>query len=47
MLLVLGLLLILLFGGLGFVLKVFWWGLIIGVILMIAHLFSGDRYGRW
>jgi hypothetical protein len=36
-LLVIALLLILLFGGLGFAVHVLWWGLIIGVIVAIAH----------
>jgi len=36
-LLVIALLLILLFGGLGFAVHVLWWGLIIGLILAVVH----------
>lgn len=39
----LALLLILLFFGLGFAAKVLWWGIIIGVILLIASMVSGTR----
>jgi hypothetical protein len=39
----LALLLILLFFGLGFAAKILWWGIIIGVILLIASAFSGTR----
>jgi hypothetical protein len=38
MLLVLALLLFLLFGGLGFVMHILWLGLVIGVILAVAHV---------
>lgn len=42
---VLALLLILLFFGLGFALKVLWWGIVLGVVLLIASAFSGPyRY---
>lgn len=37
-----GLLLIAVFFGLGFVAKVLWWGLIIGVVLVIAGMVSGS-----
>jgi hypothetical protein len=40
-LLVLALLLFLLFGGLGFVAHILWLGLIVGVILAIAHVVKG------
>jgi hypothetical protein len=36
-LLVIALLLILLFGGLGFAVHVLWWGLIIGLVLAVVH----------
>lgn len=42
-LLILGILLILIFGGLGFAAKVLWWGLILGVVLLIASAISGGR----
>lgn len=41
--LILALLLILLFFGLGFAAKVLWWGIILGVVLLIAEAFSGYR----
>ncbi|HWA65101.1 MAG TPA: hypothetical protein VG899_01865 [Mycobacteriales bacterium] len=40
MLLVLALVLLLLFGGLGFVAHVLWLGLILAVIIGIAHAFT-------
>jgi hypothetical protein len=40
-LLVIALLLLALFFGLGFVVHVLWLGLIVGVILAIAHFFLG------
>lgn len=43
MLLILAILLILLFGGAGFAAHVLWWGLIIGLILLIASGVSGTR----
>lgn len=43
MLLILGLLLLILFGGLGFVADVLWLGLILGVVLIIAGVVSGNR----
>lgn len=43
MLLILALILILLFGGAGFAAHVLWWGLVIGIILLIAHTISGTR----
>lgn len=39
----LALLLILLFFGLGFAAKVLWWGILIGVVLLIASAVSGTR----
>jgi len=41
MLLVLAIVLLLLFGGLGFVAHVLWLGLVLAVIVWIAHLFVG------
>lgn len=43
MLLILAILLILLFAGAGFAAHVLWWGLVIGVILLIASAVSGTR----
>jgi len=43
MLLILAIVLILLFGGLGFAAHVLWLGLIVGVILLIAQGVSGRR----
>ena len=43
MLLVLALVLFLLFGGLGFVAHVLWWGLIVAVLIGIAHALTGGR----
>jgi uncharacterized membrane protein YjdF len=40
-LLILALLLIILFAGLGFAAKVLWWGLVIGIILLIASFVTG------
>lgn len=47
MLLILAILFLILFAGLGFAAHVLWWGLVLGVILLIAHAVSGDRYSRW
>jgi hypothetical protein len=44
-LLVLALLLFLLFGGLGFVVHILWLGLVIGVILAIAHVVKRGATG--
>ena len=41
MLLALALLLFLVFGGLGFVAHVLWWGLIVAVVIMVAHAITG------
>lgn len=41
MLLILALVLFLVFGGLGFVAHVLWWGLIIAVVIMVAHAITG------
>ncbi len=43
MLLVLAIVLLLLFGGLGFVAHVLWFGLILAVIILIAHALTGSR----
>jgi len=43
MLLFLAILLLLIFGGLGFVFKLFWLGLIVAVVLLIAHVLTGRR----
>jgi hypothetical protein len=43
MLLVLAIILLLLFGGLGLVAHVLWWGLILAVIVGIAHVLTGRR----
>jgi hypothetical protein len=43
MLLVLALLLILVFGGLGFAAHVLWWGLILAVVVLIAQAITGRR----
>jgi hypothetical protein len=40
MLLVLALLLLLVFGGLGFVAHILWLGLILAVIIAVAHAFT-------
>lgn len=41
MLLALALILFLVFGGLGFVAHVLWWGLIVAVIIMVANVITG------
>ena len=43
MLLLLAIVLLLLFGGLGFVAHVLWWGLIAAVIIGVAHMLTGRR----
>lgn len=43
MLLILAILFILLFAGAGFAAHVLWWGLILGLILLIASGVSGTR----
>lgn len=43
MLLFVGLLLVLLFFGLGFAAKVLWWGILIGLVVVVAELVSGRR----
>ena len=45
MLLALALLLFLVFGGLGFVAHVLWWGLIVAVVIMVAHAITGRGAG--
>lgn len=49
MLLIIALILLLAFGGLGFAAHILWWGLIIGLILLVAHAVSGGGgpYNRW
>ncbi len=46
MLLIIALLLFLIFGGLGFVLHILWLGLILAVIVAIAHLLTGGSRSR-
>jgi hypothetical protein len=41
MLLILALLLLLVFGGLGFVAHALWWGLIIAAVVLVAHAVTG------
>lgn len=43
MLLFLAILLLLIFGGLGFVTHLLWLGLIAALIVFVIHLFSGRR----
>jgi hypothetical protein len=43
MLLVIAIILLLLFGGLGFVAHVLWFGLILAVIILVAHMLTGSR----
>jgi hypothetical protein len=43
MLLVLALLLVLVFGGLGFVAHILWLGLILALIIGVAHALTGNR----
>ncbi len=43
MLLVIAILLLLLFGGLGFVAHVLWFGLILAVIIGVAHMLTSNR----
>jgi hypothetical protein len=43
MLLFLAILLVLVFGGLGFALHVLWWGLILAVIVGVAHALTSRR----
>lgn len=39
----LALLLIILFGGLGFAAHVLWWGLVLALVLLVAEAFTGTR----
>jgi hypothetical protein len=41
MLLILAILLLLIFGGLGFAVHVLWWGLILAVIIGVAAMLTG------
>ena len=41
--LVLALILLLVFGGLGFVAHVLWWGLILGAVILVANAITGRR----
>lgn len=43
MLLVIALLLFLIFGGLGFTAHILWWGLVLAVVVAIAHTLTGRR----
>ena len=43
MLLILALVLFLIFGGLGFVAHILWYGIILAVIVAIAHMLTGRR----
>ncbi len=43
MLLIVAIVLLLLFGGLGFVAHILWLGLILAVIVGIAHMLTGRR----
>jgi hypothetical protein len=43
MLLILAIIALILFGGLGFAAHILWLGLIVAVILGVAHLFTGRR----
>ena len=43
MLLILALVLFLIFGGLGFVAHILWYGIILAVIIAIAHMLTGRR----
>jgi hypothetical protein len=43
MLLIIAIILLLLFGGLGFVAHVLWFGLILAVIIGVAHMLTGGR----
>lgn len=45
--LILALLLLLLFFGLGFTAHVLWWGIILGVVLLIASSVSGGPWRRY
>jgi hypothetical protein len=43
MLLIIALVLFLVFGGLGFVAHILWYGIILAVIIAIAHMLTGRR----
>jgi len=43
MLLVVAIILLLLFAGLGFVAHILWFGLILAVIILVAHMLTGSR----
>ena len=43
MLLIIALVLFLLFAGLGFVAHVLWWGLVLAVVIGIAHVLTGGE----
>lgn len=47
MLLIIALLFLILFAGAGFAAHVLWWGLLLGLILIVAHVVSGSGPGRW
>jgi hypothetical protein len=42
-LIIIALLLFVVFGGLGFVAHVLWWGLVLAVVIGVAHALSGSR----
>jgi hypothetical protein len=46
MLLVIALLLLILFGGLGFAAHILWLGLVLAVIVAVAHVVSGGLTSR-
>lgn len=41
--LVIALLLILIFAGAGFAAHILWWGLVLGLIILVAQMVSGTR----
>jgi hypothetical protein len=43
MLIVIALLLFLVFAGLGFVAHVLWWGLVLAVVVGVAHALTGGK----
>jgi hypothetical protein len=44
--LILALVLILLFGGLGFLSHVLWWGLVLAAVVLVANAVTGSRAPR-
>lgn len=43
MLIIIALVLFVLFGGLGFIAHVLWWGLVLAVVVGVVHALRGDR----